>query len=296
MRRLKSVCAGLVAVAIAVAGCGPSAPNSPGSAAKRGDSITSPLYVADGDRVTGFGVVVSDGRETRMCAGPAGNPEGGPVTYPAALCPDGVPLRRFSTSDLIQVGSVQAGNASVSGVWRQGGVDVESQSARGEPEPPEPIVSDTSKVPCPEPSGGWSDARSFPQEDYPAAVLKLRDQHPDDDIGGAVLAPTEQERVLGFAAADADAARRIRDVLTPTYGTSICVVVSPYTIADYRRAARGARHVYQVGEREFAQELTMVVRWFAVVVDGEVQAALDQLRAGLVRLQSILKPTVARGG
>ncbi|MEO6205358.1 MAG: hypothetical protein ABIO67_08255 [Mycobacteriales bacterium] len=197
---------------------------------------------------------------------------------------------------MIQVGSVQAGNARISGVWRQGGVDVESQSPDGQPEPIEPIGSDSSKVPCPEPAGGWSDARSFPQEDYPAAVLKLREQHPDDALGGFVLAPTEEKRVLGFAAADADAAGRITEALTPMYGDSICVVVSPYTTSDYRRASRGATHVYEVREREFAQELTMVVRWFAIVVDDEVQTALDQLPEGLVRLQSVLRPITASKG
>jgi hypothetical protein len=282
--------------AVAVAGCGPSAPNSPGSASEVGDSKKSPLYVADGGHVAGYGVVVSDGRESRLCRGPAGNAEGGPVTYPSTPCPDGVLLRGFSTSDLMQVGSVRAGNARISGVWRQGGVDVQTQSPSGEPEPLEPIASDSSKVPCPEPSGGWSDVRSFPQEDYPAAVLKLREQHPDDPLGGFVLAPTEQQRVLGFAAADADAAGRITEALTPMYGDSICVVVSPYTTSDYRRAAQGATHVYEVREREFAQDLTMVVRWFAIVVDDKVQTALDQLPPGLVRLQSVLKPTTASSG
>jgi hypothetical protein len=150
-------------------------------------------------------------------------------------------------------------------------------------------------VPCPQPSGGWADVRSFPQEDYPAGVSKLREQHPDDALGGAVLAPTDQQRVMGFAAADADAAKRITDALTPTYGTSICVVVSPYSPADYRRAARGATHVFEVREPEFADNLTMVVRWFAIVVDDDVQDALDQLPEGLIRLNSILKPTAASG-
>ncbi len=250
-----------------------------------------PLLVQDGEAATGYGLVIADQDGARLCSGPAGNVEGGPFTFPTQPCPQGVPLRSLDTAALSPSGRVRAGNLTVTGTWRDGGLDVTSQATSGAPTGRTAIRSDTTQVPCPEPTGGWPTRAAFPQEDYPVALLALRRTHPDDVLLTAVLAPGDEDHAaLGVVAADEAAAARAREALRPSYGEAACVVASAVTPEQFRAAAEGARYVNDVGEPELATGLQLVVRWNAVVVDEEVQRALDGLPQDLVVVSTVLQP------
>ena len=249
-----------------------------------------PLLLREGDAASGYGLVIADRDDVRLCRGPAGNVEGGPFTFPTQPCPTGVPLRGLDRAALTPSGSVRAGNVAVSGTWRDGGLDVTTQRPSGQPRPFPLVPFDNEQVPCPEPAGGWPMSGELPQEDYPAALTELAKEHPGDVLAVAVLAPGEGRTALGVVAADEPAAARAREALLPTYGSATCVIASPVTPAQFRAAASGARFVYEVREPEFATGLRRVVRWFTVVLDEDAQRALDALPDGLILVSAVLQP------
>jgi hypothetical protein len=236
-------------------------------------------------------VVALDGK-VRLCGRnrihDAGFPEGAPKQ-----CSDGVDLDGFDTSLLPKAEDGRAGNASFVGVWEGNKVAVTTSSKQQQPDTYGSRVMDDAVVPCPRPAGGWP-AKAFAQEDYPAALLEHRKTYPNDAMVTAILYPDGEMQhdvqVLGVVAPDRDAAQRVRDVLAPTHGRALCVVVANYTPEQFALAAQGAQGVYAVGEPSLETGLKLFVSWSVFVVGDEVQDALDKLPKGLVDVSALIIP------
>lgn len=255
-----------------------------------------PLLVRDGTAVRGTGHVVAvEDKPVRLC--------GDPLIYDVGFgrpdetaCPsDPVVLEGVDTAALAEVAGGRAGTLSFAGTWKGGRVQVTEQQpgASSYVPPSNGRVMDDRQVPCPTPPSGWPARTEVPQEDYPAALLELRKQHPTDVLATAVLHPPSDRVVLGVVAADEEAAQRARAALEPDYGRGVCVVTSPYSADDFSKAGTAGPGVLRTSGPDFATNLELIITWRVLVVDDQVQQRLDQLPEGLVEVAALIWPDSA---
>lgn len=290
--------AAAAALVVAVAGCSAERGGADRLATARADERAAhPLLVRDGDAVMGGGFVIATSTGPRLCGqGRSADPRW-PDPEPLR-CDPSVPLPGFDVKQLPLFEGTRAGNASFSGTWREGGVQVASQSAASPDYPVDhtTMAMDSAVVPCPEPAGGWPPATSFPREDYPAALLAHRDSHPQDVVSVAVLQPLESQSVLGVVAADASAADRLRRAVTADYGDAVCVVVadpSPQEMEPHGPAAAdalAALGVLHISDPSFVTGLRLRISWSALVMDERLQDRWHEAPEGLVHVTPLVGP------
>jgi hypothetical protein len=174
-----------------------------------------------GDLITGWGrlVVDSDGEwldlaltDNLMWFGDRPRPRSHYSVRLVGADPNAVP-KEFGP------GNVIPGRVTITGEWRDGVIEVVSQSPDGPPRPPEP---DRTSPPCPPPVGGW------PVGD--------KDEHIAPDLRNlvasgkavrvAIFRPSPYQVVYVVAATDGEA---VESVLRPQLNGRLCVVASRWT-------------------------------------------------------------------
>ncbi|RZU18677.1 hypothetical protein EV645_0875 [Kribbella rubisoli] len=195
------------------------------------------LLVKPGDKVQVSGRIIAvPGKTPVFCAPLASTAIGYPPgKEPAPSCPDefavklnGLDLDQISGMTTIK--GVRTGSATVTGLWRDGAIDVQQQSA-----PVTPVPTPLPKLPCAAPAGGWL---SKPSNIYSAAVQSFLAANAGQVYGPTTYYPNGTSRnapvvmVLGVAHGDPAA---LREAFEKVYSGNLCVVPVLMSEADSDR-------------------------------------------------------------
>lgn len=195
------------------------------------------LLVKPGDRVQVSGrIIVAPGKEPVFCAPLAERLIGYlPGKEPAPSCPDDAAVK-LNGLKLDQLGSltttkgVGVGQATVTGIWRDGTIDVQAQSPAIKTEP-----SDLPKLPCAAPAGGWP---SKPSNISSAAVRAFLTAKAAQAFGPVIYYPNGSSRnapvvvMVGVAHGDLAA---FRTAFEKVYSGNLCVTPVLMSNADSDR-------------------------------------------------------------
>ena len=158
-----------------------------------------------------------------------------PGKEPAPNCPDDAAVK-LKGLKLDQIGGltttkgVSVGHATVTGIWRDGAIDVQAQSPTVEPEP-----SDLPKLPCAAPAGGWP---SKPSNIASAAVKAFLAANAAQAYGPVAYYPNGTSRnapvVMMVGVAHGDVAA-FRAAFEKVYRGNLCVTPVLMSNADSDR-------------------------------------------------------------
>ncbi|MEV4260123.1 hypothetical protein [Kribbella sp. NPDC049584] len=236
----------LAAASVAVVAAGiiavlpnqPDRPQSPPqSFAPSNQQANDELLVKPGDKVQVSGQIIAvPGKTPVFCAPLAvagiGYPPG---KEPAPSCPDPFAVK-LNGLDLDQITGmttikgVRTGSATVSGIWRDGAIDVQQQSA-----PITPAPTPLPKLPCAAPAGGWP---SKPSNIASPAVKSFLAANAGQVYGPTTYYPNGTSRnapvvmMLGVAHGDVTA---LRAAFEKVYSGNLCVAPVLMSNADSDR-------------------------------------------------------------
>jgi hypothetical protein len=213
------------------------AQSPPQSFAQGNHQPNDELLVKPGDKVEVSGRIVAAPGKTPVFCLPLSETLIGylPGKEPAPSCPDdaGVKLNGLK---LDQVGGltttkgVSVGHATVTGIWRDGTIDVRTQSPTVKPEP-----SGLPKLPCAAPAGGWP---SKPSNISSAAVRAFLAAHAAQAYGPVTYYPNGTSRnapvVMMVGVAHGDIAA-FRAAFEKVYTGNLCVTPVLMSNADSDR-------------------------------------------------------------
>ncbi len=222
-------------VASAPAGGTPSA-ETPQTFAQGNDKF----LVKPGDKVRVSGkIIAAPGKTPVFCAPLAERAIGYPPgKEPAPKCPDdfavelnGLTMDQVAGAKTIK--GVRTGSAAVTGIWRDGAIDVQQVSA---------AISETPtalpKLPCAAPAGGWP---SKPSNIASAAVKTFLAAHADQVYGPITFYPNGTSRgapvVMMAGVAHGDLAA-FREAFEKVYSGNLCVAPVLMSNADSERVGK----------------------------------------------------------
>lgn len=242
----------------------------------------------DGDTVNGSGRLVQEpGGPVLFCGNELRNNVGyAPGREPApAACRDGIALEGAdlaAVSERFEKAGAVDGYASVTGIWRAGTVLVREQG------PPAVPGSDSAltEVPCPEPTGGWPVTS---ERDGMEAEMARVHQSGRLRVGPdrfALLLPSKNQRVLGYAVPDEASRVQAQAALDELVPNRACVVVAEHTDTQVQ-AARAVDWVPFGGVRSYGvglRRMQAVLHVSVLVVTEAMVADAGRHPEGLVEL------------
>jgi hypothetical protein len=195
------------------------------------------LLVKPGDKVqVSGGIIAVPGKTPVFCAPLASTAIGYPPgKEPAPSCPDefavklnGLDLDQISGMKTIK--GVRTGSATVTGLWRDGAIDVQQQSA-----PITPVPAPFPKLPCAAPAGGWP---SKPSNIAAPAVQSFLAANAGQVYGPTNNYPNGSSRgapvVMLLGVAHGDVAT-LRAAFEKVYSGNLCVAPALMSNADSDR-------------------------------------------------------------
>jgi hypothetical protein len=149
-------------------------------------------------------------------------------------------------------GSVIPDHITVIGAWRDGVIEVASQSPD---RPPSRVDPDRSTPPCPPPPGGWpigpkDENLDFNVKDLVSSGLA---------VTVAIFRPSSVQAVLVVAASDIEA---VESVLRPQLKDRLCVVASRWS----------RRYLDEIHAHLLDRMLDWTIDWLSPTIDGQGQA------------------------
>jgi hypothetical protein len=248
------------------------------------------IAVHDGDLVRATGNVVAvPGKPVRFCSPLVAVTGNEPFGY----CPTGVVV---VGADLKQLhdrrthdGTVR-GSATITGIFREGAIEVRHQVARRFVEP---VHFADDSVPCARPAEGWPD-RQPPL----GAVYRYRRSHPGSIVEIAYLNPSEKESLVYVLTAGDPAP--VQDALGAAYPHGVCVRKSEYTAQQIKLAHRFTialmrvgnplSRPYEAGGGGLGDDDQPRVSMSVAMVDDRLAQKVDAQPAGLVEIIAWLVP------
>ncbi|NIK57278.1 hypothetical protein [Kribbella shirazensis] len=195
------------------------------------------LLVKPGDKVRVSGQIIAAPGKTPVFCAPLAVPAIGypPGKEPAPSCPDqfavklnGLDFDRIPGSKTTK--GVRSGYASVTGIWRDGTIDVQQQGEEIRPNP-----EGLPKLPCAAPAGGWQSKPSNISSTPVKAFLKA---HADQAYGPITYYPHGTTRsapvVIMVGVAHGDLAA-FRTAFEKIYSGNLCVTPVLMSNADSDR-------------------------------------------------------------
>ena len=281
MRRAAAVLLGCVLLA----GCG----QVPTTSSTAGALLAPDAVPQDGDTVSGSGRVVQEpGGPVLFCGNEfIAQPGYEPGDEPAPVaCRDGIPLEGADLAALAErvekAGAVE-GHATVTGLWRDGTVEVTEQ---GPPARPGPGPSGLREVPCPEPPGGWPVTSQGDNMDAEMALVHQSGRVRVAPGRFAMLRPSPDQVLLGYAVPDEEARVQAQAALDELVPDRACVVVARHSDAqvDAARTADWSRFPGVRGHGVGLSHLQAVLDVWVLVVTGPMAAEAARHPQGLVQL------------
>jgi hypothetical protein len=203
----------------------------------QGNQANDELLVKPGDKVQVSGRIIAAPGKTPVFCLPL--PEAGigypPGKEPAPSCPDdaAVKLNGLDLDKIVglkTIKGVRTGSAAVTGIWRDGTIDVQRQSKATTPSDP-----GLPKLPCAAPAGGWP---SKPSNIASPAVRSFLAANAGQVYGPTTYYPNGTSRgapvvmMLGVAHGDAAA---LREAFEKVYSGNLCVAPVLMSNADSDR-------------------------------------------------------------
>jgi hypothetical protein len=201
-----------------------------------GQPSVDDLVVRNGDKVEINGqIVAAPGKDPLFCPElPSTLPVFAPGKEPAPSCPAdlSVKLLGLDVSKFGEIKGVRTGEAHVTGIWKDGTITVEQQSAYM---PPVQTPDDSDRPGCPEPAGGWPYRVSNLMSRPVSAFLDAR----ASQISGPILRyPDGRARkkpvVIEIGVAHGDLAA-FRSAFEKIYQGNLCVVRTKYSRTEQER-------------------------------------------------------------
>lgn len=195
------------------------------------------LLVEPGDKVQVSGRIIAVPGKTPVFCAPLPQTLIGylPGKEPAPTCPDefAVKLNGLDLAqvpDMTTIQGVRTGSASVTGIWRDGTIDVQQQS-----KPITPVDTGLPKLPCAAPAGGWP---SKPSNIASAAVKAFLAANAAQAYGPVTYYPNGTSRnapvVMMVGVAHGDLAA-FRAAFEKVYSGNLCVTPVLMSNADSER-------------------------------------------------------------
>ncbi|WP_329002478.1 hypothetical protein OHA18_05050 [Kribbella sp. NBC_00709] len=214
-----------------------SANNPPQSFAQGNHQPNDELLVSPGGKVQVSGRIIAVPGKTPVFCAPLSETAIGypPGKEPAPSCPDDFAVK-LNGLDLDQITGmttikgVRTGSAAVTGIWRDGAIDVQQQS-----KPITPVDSGLPKLPCAAPAGGWP---SKPSNIYSTPVRAFLAANAGQVYGPITFYPNGRSRnapvvmMLGVAHGDVAA---VRAAFEKVYSGNLCAIPVLMSEADSDR-------------------------------------------------------------
>lgn len=280
-------------IAIALVSCGRAPDHSSviGAAKTTSAATLGPKVIADGDEVTGWGLVEATQGSAKFCMPEASEDLSGRLPP----CHFGLPVQGVDLSALRErsvIAGTTSGFARLTGIYRTGGLSVISQSTG--PPPATYPERNLSSVPCPPPRGGWPRGPAEQNIDLTAADA-YKAAHPEV-VMVAELRPSSTQ-VVAYVLTSGDVPATAT-ALRGAFGARLCVAKSKYANAAITSAQRDFMPTVRAGvgggiasESTYLGPDSQIFVWVdCMFVTADLKDRTAHAPVGLVQLHPWLTP------